>query len=260
LSRRATAAARRLVAIALAAALVALAASFVMKRRLVEPEAIDPVLLRPPEQGPTTREPFTFTYRGRACRVRPVAEYRLSGLVVSHNDVESFADIYHDTSSVDTKDLCLLWGRSLETSDFHQVDFSSGPFTCYFRYPQGIRFDPKELANNHLITDDDDIRTRLGAVHVGDQVRLAGLLVDYQMEDWRDVWRETSTTRNDDHCEVVFVDRLDVLRQAAPRWHRLYRLCGWLLAALPALYVLLLWLEVGPPPRSPGAGVGRARR
>lgn len=229
-------------------ALLLLAGSWYAKGRPIAPERIDPALLRAPVQRATTRAPFTFEYAGRACRVRPVAEYELAGLVVSHNDIESFADIYHDSTSVDTKDLCVLWGASLETSDFHRVDFSSGPFTCYFRYPSGIRFDSKELANNHLITADAAIRERLAAVRVGDQVRLGGLLVDYQMDDWRDFWRQTSTARDDDGCEVILVERLEVLRRGAPLSNQLYRASWALIAALPVVYLGLLWLEAGPPP------------
>ena len=238
--------ARRLAARAFVAALALLGVSWYGKGRPIDPAAIDPALLRPPVQRATSRSPFTFVYRGQACRVRPVAEYELHGLVVSHNDVESFADIYHDASSVDTKDLCVLWGESLRGDEFHRVDFSSGPFTCYFRYPEGIRFDPSELSNNHLITADGAIRERLARVHVGDQVRLSGLLVDYQMEDWRDFWRETSTVRDDDGCEVVLVETLEVLREGAPVWNRLHRTSWALLAALPVIYVALAWLEAGP--------------
>lgn len=168
---------------------------------------------------------------------------------MSHNDVESFADIYHDSSSVDTKDLCLLWGESLTSEDFHAVEVWNGPFTCYFRYPEGIQFVPHDLANHHLLTADDSIRDRLAEIHRGDQVRLRGLLIDYQMEDWKDFWRETSTVRDDDDCEVLLVESLEVLRAGAPGWHRLHRASGWLLAALPAAWVLLLWLSF--PARAP---------
>jgi hypothetical protein len=261
MTRRVAATARRLVGRGFVAALLLLAASWYAKGRPIVPEQIDAALLRDPVQRSTSRQPFTFEYAGRACRVRPVAEYELHGLVVSHNDVESFADIYHDASSVDTKDLCVLWGSSLETADFHQVDVSSGPFTCYFRYPAGIRFDPEELANNHLITDDPTIREQLAHVNVGDQVRVAGLLVDYQMDDWGTFWRETSTVRDDDDCEVVFVERLDVLRRGAPGWNRAYRASWVLLAALPVVYAGLMWLEAGPPPAErrdrPAVGAGR---
>jgi hypothetical protein len=252
--------ARRTVAHGFLAALLLLAASWYAKGRPIAPERIDPALRRDPVQRATSRPPFTFEYAGRACRVRPVAEYELRGLVLSHNDVESFADIYHDASSVDTKDLCVLWGSSLETADFHQVDVSSGPFTCYFRYPSGIRFDPEELANNHLITADPAIRERLAGLHVGDQVAIAGLLVDYQMDDWGTFWRETSTVRDDDDCEVVFVERLEVLRSGAPGWNRAYRASWTLLGALPVVYVVVLWIEAGPPRRAGARAARRARR
>jgi hypothetical protein len=243
---------------AFVAALVLLAVSWYMKRRPIAPEAIDPALLLPPAQTDSSRSPFEFEFRGGTVRVRPVAEYAIDGLVVSQNDVESFADIYHDSSSVDTKDLCLLWGRSLESEDFHQVRVSSGPFTCYYRYPEGIRFEPHDLGNHHLISDDDALRARIEAVHTGDQVRVRGLLVDYQMDDWGERWRETSTVRDDDGCEVVFVEALEVLRAGAPRWHRLHRASWWSIATLPGLWGILLWL--GFPARAPGAASSAAAR
>ncbi len=201
--------ARRWVERALVLALALVAVAWYMKRRPIAPEAIDAALLRPPVQSATARPPFSFEFRGKSVRVKPVAEYALDGLVMSQNDVESFADIYHDSSSVDTKDLCVLWGTSLESEDFHPVRVTNGPFTCYFRYPPGIRFHPQDLANNHLITDDDALRDQASARFIaGDQVRVRGLLVDYQMDDWGSRWRETSTARNDDGCEVIFVEEL----------------------------------------------------
>jgi hypothetical protein len=228
---------------------VLLAASWYMKRRPIEPEAIDPGMLRASAQTATSRAPFAFEFRGSAVRVRPVAEYSLAGLVVSQNDVESFADIYHDSSSVDTKDLCLLSGESLGTDDFHQVSVRSGPFTCYFRYPPGYAFRHQDWSNNHLITDDEALRDAIGGIHTGDQVRLRGLLVDYQMDDWGERWRETSTVRNDQGCEVIFVEELEVVRRGAPGWHRVYRASWWAIAALPPLWILLLWLQFPPPSR-----------
>jgi hypothetical protein len=250
--------ARRWIERALVLALALLAMAWYMKRRPIAPETIDASLLRSPRQSATARPPFAFEYRGKSVRVKPVAEYALDGLVMSQNDVESFADIYHDSSSVDTKDLCVLWGTSLESDDFHQVRVTNGPFTCYFRYPQGIRFRTEDLSNNHLITDDSALRNELGAVHAGDQVRVRGLLVDYQMDDWGDRWRRTSTVRNDDGCEVIFVEDFEVLRPGAPRWHQLYRVSGWVTATLPALWVILLWL--GFPARAPGAASPAAAR
>jgi hypothetical protein len=237
--------------------LALLLGAWYMKNRPVAPEEIDAALLRPPSQTATARAPFAFVFGGATVRVKPVAEYSAFGLVMSQNDVESFADIYHDASSVDTKDLCLLWGRSLRSEDFHQVRVTSGPFTCYFRHPPGIRFEPNDLGNHHLITDDDGLRRRLSTVHDGDQVHMRGLLVDYQMDTWGERWRETSTVRDDDGCEVVFVEGFTVLRPAAAIWRRIHRASWWLVATLPVSWLVLLWLSF--PARAPAA-VSHARR
>ena len=114
------------------------AISWYFKGSLAEPSDIDSALLQPPLQEPLEAEPFSFVYKGKECLVEPVATYELWGLVVSHNNIHSVADIYHDSTSVDTKDLCVVWGDNLDSDDYRRVDFKSGPWTCYFRYPQGV--------------------------------------------------------------------------------------------------------------------------
>lgn len=236
---------RRLIGPLFLAAIALTGISWLKKGRLVGPAEIDEHLLRAPAQTPTSAEPFDFEYKGRMCRVEPVADWQQWGLVVSHNNIESFADIYHDSTSVDTKDLCVIWGANLKEADYQQVDFKSGPWTCYFSYPGGVRFHHNALGNNHLITDDPVVRRQLDGVRVGDQIRLAGLLVNYQMDDWQSFWRKTSTSREDNGCEVVFLEEIEVLQRGTPGWYAAYR-AGWIaLMALPALYVFLMWVEAG---------------
>ena len=236
---------RRLVGPLLLVALAVTAISWFFKGDLVGPERIQPDLLQPPQQESTDREPFSFEYKGKECRVEPVATYELWGLVVSHNNIHSFADIYHDSTSVDTKDLCVIWGGNLETPDYRQVDFKSGPWTCYFKYPRGVQFHHNGLGNNHLITDDPMIRRTLDRVRVGDQIHLEGLLVDYQMDDWQGFWRRTSTRRDDNDCEVFFLEEAEVLRRGTPGWYTIFRL-GWIsLLLLPVAYLVLMWIEAG---------------
>ena len=236
---------RRLIGPLLLAAIALTAISWYFKGQLPPPAEIELDLLQTPIQETTRAEPFSFDYKGKECRVEPVTSWEQWGLVVSHNNIESIADIYHDSTSVDTKDLCVIWGANLEDADYRQVDFKSGPWTCYFKYPGGVRFHHNALGNNHLITDDPRVRRALEDVRVGDQVRLSGLLVNYQMDDWQDFWRRTSTSRDDNGCEVVFLQEIDVLRRGTPGWYRAYRL-GWMaILALPVLYVLLMWIEAG---------------
>ncbi len=213
------------------------------KGDLPDPPEIVPDLLQEPAQTRLDRPDFDFEYKGRQCLVRPVATYELWGLVVSHNNIESFADLYHDSTS-DTKDLCMIWGRNLETPDFQRVRFSSGSWTCYYRYPAGVRFSMRQGSNNHLITDSQRLRDAIAEVRVGDQIRLSGMLVNYQMDDWRGFWRKSSLVRHDDGCEVVFVEDLEVLRRGTPLWYALFR-AGWMtLVAVPVLYVLTMHFGV----------------
>lgn len=222
------------------------------KGRLVGPEGIDPVLLREPLQGTTDRRPFSFTYKSRQCRVRPVATYELWGLVVSHNNIKSVADIYHDASAVDTKDLCVMWGDNLRRPEYLRARYESGPFTCYVSWNEPLDLRMDGIGNNHMITDSAAVRRAIATVEVGDQVHFRGLLVNYQMEDWEDFWRNTSTVRTDSGCEVVFVEDLEVLKRGTPGWYLLWRLSWWVLFAAPVAYLVIFWIEAGKDPVSLG--------
>jgi hypothetical protein len=228
------------------ALLVLLLLAWRNKGALPGPSAIDPALLQDPLQEATQREPFEFAYKGHTVRVRPVADYELWGLVVSHNNIKSFADIYHDSSSVDTKDLCVVWGSNLQSGELARVSFESGPWTCYYRYPEGVRFQGSEMSNNHLITDNDDLRADLDDIRVGDQIHVKGALVNYQLDDWRDFWRKTSTVRTDGGngaCEVLFFDELEVLVAGTPFWYRLFHASLLLLALVPFIYLHSIWVD-----------------
>jgi len=237
------AALRRWIARAFVGAALLFALSWWLERRLPEPSQALPELAQAPVQGATTRTPFEFEYKGKSCQVRPVASYELWGLVVSHNDIHSFSDIYHDATSVDTLDICVAWGRNVASGVYREAEFWSAPFVCYFRTPPGVDLDPAGVSNNHLITDDPAIRRTLEGVHLGDQVHLRGMLVDYRMEDWGDFWRRTSTVRTDSGCEVVFLERFDVLRANAPLWHVCAGVAKLLLVLLPIAWLVAVVVE-----------------
>ncbi len=238
----------RALAAATLSLLLLLVLSWTQKGDLPERAALSPALLEEPRQTATDREPFQMTYKGKAIEVHPVADYEITGLVVSHNNIESIADIYHDSTSVDTKDLCVIWGDNLRSDDYHDVEFKSGPWTCYFRYGPDTRFHDASLSNNHMVTDRTDLRRVLDRVRIGDQVRFKGSLVNYQVEDWGTFWRTSSLTRFDGGngaCEVVFFDELEVLAAGTPVWYFLFRASLVLLALVPFVFVYLVWLESG---------------
>ena len=175
-----------------------------------------------------------------------MADYELWGLVVSHNNIQSVADIYHDSSSVDTKDLCVVWGNSLLSEELGKVSFESGPWTCYYSYPEGVRFNGAEMSNSHLVTDQETRRDALDEVRIGDQIRVKGALVNYQVDDWREFWRRSSTVRTDGGngaCEVLFFDELEVLVPGTPLWYFLFHATLFLLALVPLIFVHSIWLD-----------------
>jgi hypothetical protein len=232
-----------------ALALVALLClAWTCKGRLPGPGEVRSDLLTPPRQEVTEREAFEFAYQDHTVRVRPVADYELWGLVVSHNNIDSIADIYHDSSSVDTKDLCVVWGSNLQSGEIDRVSFESGPWTCYFSYPEGVRFRGSEISNNHLVTDRDELREALDDIRVGDQIHVRGVLVDYQVDDWHDFWRQTSRVRTDSGngaCEVFFFDEIEVLVAGTPFWYLLFDASRFLLALVPVLFFYSLWVDAG---------------
>lgn len=251
--------------IAAAAALVVTGLAYARKGSFVSHRDVDPRLLEEPKQTEPTRAPFSFTYMGETYDVRPVADYELAGLVVSHNDPTAWWDVYHDAASVDTKDLGLIWGPNLRSDDFHRVTFWSVSWTVNCRWPAGVSFHPEALSNNHLVTPHQRVRDAIARVRIGDQVRLRGQLVNYAPRSHPDRWRNTSTTRADTGngaCEVVCVDDLQVVRRGTPIAYALYSL-GKLALALALLGKVGVFLyessrtarrPVAPPPWAPGPG------
>lgn len=243
----------RAVTAVLLASVLLLVAAWKSKGVLVDVDGVLPELLEEPIQTDTDLEPFSFSYAGKSYTVDPVADYEIWGLVVSHNDIEGFMDLVHDESSVDTKDLCVIWGENLETNDFQRIEFTSGDFTCFLQFPSGVDFRFDSISNNHLITDEQAIRDVIAHVRVGDQIHILGSLVNYQEAGTR-FWRRTSTTRRDTGngaCEVVFVEEIEILVQGTPVWYALYPL-AWLLVILSVVtrVGLLVWKIVREVPSS----------
>ena len=196
---------------------------------------IHSALLRQPIQKKTDRKEFSFVYRDERYRVKPVTGYELWGLVVGHNNINAFYDLYHTSDSVDTKDIGVIWGGNVIDDDFRKVSFWNGSWTLHYRYPSGVIFSPHEVSNNHLITDKEEIRKKIARIRVADQVHLKGLLVNYQAGSNPRGWRKTSQTRKDTGgraCEVMFVEDVEFLQKGTPVWYFLYSLFAWALTLL----------------------------
>ncbi len=223
------------------------------KRELPPPQLMSEELDNEPVQSDTDREEFSFNYMGEEYKVVPMAEYELWGLLVSHNDISGFTDIYHTERSVDIKDICVIWGENVEDDRYRAISFSNDPWACHFSWGAGEAargFDPAKLSNNHLLSDSEAVRRAIKDLAVGDQVYLQGLLVNYARSSSPNQWRKSSLKRTDSGngaCEVFFVEDVEVLKKANKGWHMLYR-AGRFLAVLFAgltllFFVLLVYAE-----------------
>lgn len=217
--------------------------SFFARKVFPTAQEILPPLLQEPIQLAAGRAEFIFRYRGSAYQVAPVAEYQIAGLVVSHNQIDSLMDIYHTSDSVDLKDICVIWGKNLQTDDFRSVSFWSNAWTCHWGYYDGIDFSNREVANNHLLAADTKIQKQIRNLHIGDQIVLQGMLVDYSLEG-SSFTRVSSRSRDDTGngaCEVVFVENVKVLKSAHPYWNVIYAYGGWAIGFLILLKIILFF-------------------
>ncbi len=223
---------RRLAKIILPIAALAFAVSFFMRNRLPDKSSIHESLLQSPVQ---TEEgvggPFEVTRKNVVYTVTPLFSYELWGMVVSYHHAASFVDVSHKqwNDYLNTKDICVIWGKNVETGVYKRMTFRNRDFTCFYRYPDletAALFTENCLSNNHLLPADPAVASAVLKARKGDQVRFKGWLVSYGQKG-APYSRGSSTVRNDrgnGACEVVYVTEFEILREANAEWRTLYKL------------------------------------
>jgi hypothetical protein len=227
--------------------LIACAVSLVYagRRRLLLPAESEllPALQNPPEQNEISERAFIMDWRGSQYVLHPVADYKLTGLVVSRNDIGGISDIYHTSDSVDVVDVCVVWGDNARPEVYKNYEFGSEPFSCWYRpktWPPATELHIDELSNTHVLAKDESLARRLSRVHLGDQIRLRGRLVNYNPAGASEQLRRSSTVRTDTGngaCEVMYVEQFDLLKPGNPGWNTAFL---WLKRA----FLLTLCLRV----------------
>lgn len=205
--------------------------SFFQKKKLPDSSKVLPELSQEPIQIDTNKKEFSFNYRGTKYNVNPLFDYELWGLIVTHNDINKWYNFYHDENSVNVKDVCVVWGKNVENNNHIGPTFKSGEWTCYTKisgkyFKSGKNFRGNQLSNNHLLSNDSNIIDIIGKMHVGDQIHLKGMLVDYGTDE-RGYYRRTSISRNDTNqssrsggaCEVFYVDEAEILEEENHIWY-----------------------------------------
>lgn len=238
---------RRLAKFLLPVAALIFVVSFFMRNRFPEKGLIlEPLLQAPIQTNEGVTEPFEVTRKNVTYTVTPLFSYELWGMVVSYHDASSFVDISHKlwNDYVNTKDVCVIWGKNVETGVYKRMTFRNRDFTCFYRYPDretGELFTENCLSNNHLLPGDTLVADAVLKARKGDQVHFKGWLVSYGQKG-APYSRGSSTVRNDrgnGACEVVYVTDFEILREANPAWRTLHKL-SLVLAALSLAALLFV--------------------
>lgn len=204
--------------------------------------SVMPSLLQPPQQHAVRKAPFTVSNEGIEYRIEPQYRYDLHGLVVSyahHNGNFSLHRLWND--HINVADVCVVWSDNTSGTDLNRIRFWNGKFTCNFQTRDNDvwkRFHLDQISNNHLLTVDDGIRSRIRKIRIGDQIHLQGWLASYAND--QGFSRGTSTARDDTGngaCETVYLDGFEILRPLDNGWRMLMNL-----ALTGVIASSLLWL------------------
>ncbi len=180
-------------------------------------------LEKPPRQVVISQAPFTVEVSQVRYKVQPLYDYVLYGLVVSysHHDGNSMLHkLWND--HLNTSDVCVVWSNTAMELDLNDYSFWNGQFTCNVKTSDSAawaRFDMTHLANNHLLSDDKVIRSKIKDISVGDQIYIKGWLSEYASEGGGK--RGTSTVRDDTGngaCETIFVNEFQILSASQNPW------------------------------------------
>lgn len=221
-----------------------------------DPAYYDINLLEPPIQSETDREPFVIEANQLRYTINPQFDYELYGVVVSYSDADGFTNIWHHKrwqDFINVRDLCVIWGKNVESGVYKNMKFHSDSWTCWAAWPDqatGAAFTMNALSNNHIVTNDDHVKKVLMQAEPGDLIHLKGMLAEY-VNHAGGYTRGTSTTRNDTGqgaCETIYVDDFKIVKQANPGMHKLAKTFNWL-SLFSFIGFIVCFLTTPPKPR-----------
>jgi hypothetical protein len=216
---------------------------------LPPPRRLRPEILADPVQIAAELPPLRITVAGVDYGIERRFSYDIAGVVVSLHHSDTWWDTAHAEwgDHINLMDVCLAWGDNAAKDTYRDVHFSNTQWECHFETRsnatwQAFRLD--QVSNNHLLAGDAQIARRLADIHVGDQVRLRGFLVNYTI--YRDgvaqgtrVSSQTRTDTGPGACEVIYLESVEVLDSPGRNWRRLRMI------ALAALAVgAIAWIRL----------------
>jgi len=177
-----------------------------------ETEEID--ISRDPLQAPyTSGEPIIKEIKNGLLTLTPVAEYRVSGVVVSK---KAYDDGWE--SQISPVDLAIVWGKLAGPEYDKYMEYWQNNRWYFFRYKEGSPFDHSYVVthsgNHHIIPLNGNVRRALQLIKKKGRIVLEGYLVNVNgTYRGRTVFWNTSLSRSDTgdgSCELFYVSKVRI--------------------------------------------------
>jgi len=176
-----------------------------------------------PQQTAARKDAFNVVFNNVDYLVEPEYAYDITGMIVSYRHHDNNSRMHQLANDhLNMLDVCVVWGDNTMGAQLDKLDFWNGVFTCNVQTRDNVAwdsFDMNQLSNNHLISDNENVRDRVKDIQIGDQIRVRGYLAGYSSTGVGK--RGTSTTRTDTGdgaCETIFVERFEIVRAATSYW------------------------------------------
>lgn len=215
---------------------------------------IVPETLKAPLQKPAVGlKSITFNKDEYDYELTPRYYYEINALLVHKLNYKRFS--IYKYATVFPMDLSLVWGSNLSTKVYQSKKlkfWQDGRFT-YWQYEAGLKVNPNEIANEHLIVNDKDVEKKMNSLNVGDQVRIKGKLVDVFAKNVGQTnidrapsykW-QTSIVRTDagpGACEIIYVEDIKILKKGNPIANSLFNLSFYGIIILVVWFVIELFI------------------
>ncbi len=158
-------------------------------------------------------QPILKEFNHGHCTMTPLAEYELSGVVVSKETYSSDWD-----GEISPIDLAIVWGKLAEPECERFITYSQSYRWYHYKWREGSPVDHSYIishsSNNHVIPANENICRAIKTIGEKDRVVLKGLLVNVKgrYKDKPVTWN-TSLSRTDTgngSCELFYVSQVRI--------------------------------------------------
>jgi hypothetical protein len=114
--------------------LIVFGASFFFRNTLPDLDPIPPEITKEPYQSEVVADKIIIENDGYTAELEPLFDYRITGLVVTTHNSDSWHDVTHKNDPFNTRDLCVVWGENVTTGAYKTGKFTSGDFNLFLEF------------------------------------------------------------------------------------------------------------------------------